>query len=72
MPLSLQHVRDGADQAVGVPRGRACLSTAENVRSGMMPPKILVCLTCPAMTACVTPASFSRRMHVPSWPSEIQ
>ena len=37
-----------------------------------MPPKILVCLTCPAMTACVTPASFSRLMQVPSWPSEIQ
>ena len=39
----------------------------------MMPPaKIFVCLTCPAITACVTPASFSTLMHVPSWPSEIQ
>ena len=28
--------------------------------------------TCPAITACVTPASFSTLMHFPSWPSEIQ
>ena len=32
----------------------------------------LVCFTCPAITAWVTPASFSRLMHLPSWPSEIQ
>ena len=32
----------------------------------------LVCFTCPAITACVTPASFSRLMHLPSWPSETQ
>ena len=39
----------------------------------MMPPaKIFVCFTWPAMTACVTPASFIRLMHLPSWPSEIQ
>ena len=41
------------------------LSAETNVRSGMMPPKIFVCLTCPAMTARVAPASRSRRMHVP-------
>ena len=33
--------------------------------SGMMSANSLVCLTCPAITACVTPAAFSRLMHVP-------
>jgi hypothetical protein len=41
--------------------------------SGTMPPlKILLCFTWPASTACVTPASCSSRMQVPSCPSEIQ
>ena len=38
----------------------------------MMPEKILTCLTCPAITAWVTPAAFRILMHVPSWPSETQ
>jgi hypothetical protein len=39
----------------------------------MMPlEKIFVCFTWPAITACVTPASRSSEMHLPSWPSEIQ
>src|SRR5688572_32040047 len=37
-----------------------------------MPPKILVCLTCPAITACDAPADFSSRTQAPSWPMEIQ
>jgi hypothetical protein len=37
-----------------------------------MPPKIFTCLTWPAITARVTPASLSRLMQVPSWPIEIQ
>ena len=40
--------------------------------SGTMSANSLVCLTCPAITAWVTPASFSRLMQVPSWPSETQ
>ena len=45
---------------------RSLLSTDMNVRSGMIPPaKIFVCLTCPAITAWVTPASFSTLMHLP-------
>jgi len=31
-----------------------------------------VFFTCPAMTACDTPAFFSRLIQVPSWPSETQ
>ena len=32
----------------------------------------LVCLTCPAITAWVTPALLSRPIHVPSWPSDTR
>ena len=37
-----------------------------------MPEKILTCLTCPAITACATPAAFRILMHLPRWPSETQ
>ena len=45
---------------------------ASSVRSGITSVKSLTCLTCPAMTASVTPAAFSVLMHVPSWPSGTQ
>ena len=48
------------------------ISTPASVRSGTMSAKSFVCFTWPAITAWVTPASFSRLMHLPSWPSEIQ
>ena len=41
------------------------ISTPSSVRSGTMSANSLVCLTCPAITACVTPAAFSRLMHLP-------
>ena len=40
--------------------------------SGTMSEKSFVCLTCPAITACVTPAFFSTLMQVPSCPSDTQ
>jgi hypothetical protein len=48
------------------------ISTLSSVMSGTMSAKSFVCLTCPAITACVTPASFRMLMHLPSWPSESQ
>ena len=54
-----QHVGDRGDERVGVPRLAA--ASARRAASGRArcPAKSLVCLTCPAITACVTPASFS-------------
>ena len=37
-----------------------------------MPEKIFTCLTCPAMTARVTPAPLRILMHLPRWPSDTQ
>src|SRR5712692_6688272 len=47
-------------------------STPMSVRSGTMSANSFACFTCPAITASVTPASFSRVMHFPSWPSDTQ
>ena len=46
--------------------------TDSSVRSGTMPEKILACLTCPAITACGTPAAFRILIHLPEWPSDTQ
>ena len=54
-------------------RNGSFMSTDRNFASGTMPPaKILVCFTWPAITAWLAPALFSRVMHLPSSPSEIQ
>ena len=54
-------------------RNGSFMSTDRNFASGTMPPaKIFVCFTWPAITAWLAPASFSRLMHLPSSPSEIQ
>ena len=47
-------------------------STESNVRSGTTPANSLVCLTCPAISARETPASFNSAMQRPSCPSDIQ
>ena len=54
-----QHVGDAGDQRVGVLRLCSRISTPSSVRSGTMSANSFVCLTCPAITACVTPAAFS-------------
>src|SRR5262249_30289722 len=46
--------------------------TDSSVKSGTTPEKILTCLTCPAMTACETPAARRILMHFPRWPSDTQ
>ena len=71
MPWSRSTSATAGDDRVGVPR-LSCISTPSAVRSGTMSAKSLVCLTCPAITAWVTPASFRRLMHLPSWPSDTQ
>ncbi len=56
-----------APMIASVLRARSFMSTPMNVRSGTTP-KILVCLTCPAITACVTPACCSTSRQWPRWP----
>ena len=68
MPLS-RSTPATAPMTPSVFRDISLPSTFAIVQSGMMPSeKIFVCLTWPAMTACDTPAFFSRLMQVPSWP----
>ena len=71
MPLS-RSTSATPEMIASVFRAFSRISTPSSVRSGTMSAKSLVCLTCPAMTAWVTPASFRRLMHFPSWPSETQ
>ena len=47
-----------AEISASVLRALRRVSTDSSVRSGMMPEKILTCLTCPAITARDTPAAF--------------
>ena len=50
----------------------AASARPRSVMSGTISANSLTCLTCPAITAWVTPAAFSRLMHLPSCPSETQ
>ncbi len=61
-----------AEMSASVLRALRRVRTDSSVRSGMMPEKILTCLTCPAITARVTPAPFRILMHLPRCPSETQ
>ena len=60
-----------AQQRVGVSRARESSSFASR-QSGLMAEKICLCLTCPAITARVTPSALKVSMSLESSPRESQ